>query len=625
MPNTSWTITYGDYHFAIDRATLTYRLADVKTGTVWAEGLSIGHITFEEKSTGSRSRYDFGQSTLFSLSEKAGAQGKEILFGLDCLGIPIDLYFTCAEQEIKLTVEANRDSKTHRVREVCLLPGLCAAPDDGASYLVVPQAEGFIALARDVPDKLRDFPVWDKLTMPFVGAVRGAEPARSALALMTDSAYASARRTRMENGAAALEWVYGADPERRRLELRVQIFPGGDHIRIARAYREKIVGERNHATLRRKLREKAAVDNLLGGALVRFTVDSSGKPFQAASDVVQAAQGQSEELIRVARDLREETGVERGVCLLSAWLKDGESPEQWLLVSPEAGDADSLRTACEAIRETGFPAGLHIGAAREGLEQRLPEIEALCAPDAWLDASQAGQALGEAPPAKRSRWDDMDERMAAIRRYQERGAVFGSAQGNDWSAIACDFWWPAFASEPLPDAASRRNKTAFVPLQAVVYHDSVVSYPLSLTPQEPHRFLHSLLMLAPPMYDLRPETYFDAATGVREYVRRTYAVLAPLHRLSFPAFLTGHRFLTPDYQVEEAHYSNGARVIVNNHTTEPFENADVSLPPLGFLAEHPQFIAHDALRVGEETFPGRAWRITHARDEKSQSSESYAV
>jgi hypothetical protein len=128
--------------------------------------------------------------------------------------------------------------------------------------------------------------------------------------------------------------------------------------------------------------------------------------------------------------------------------------------------------------------------------------------------------------------------------------------------------------------------------------------------------LRCLLALAPPAYHLTKEGYFRSPGGDREGVRRTWAVLGPLHRLAFPAFVTGHRFLTDDFLVEETRWSNGARVVVNQRTDDGFEADDIVLPPLGFVAEHAQMVAHDALRYGSETFAARAWRVTRSRDDK---------
>lgn len=586
-PNQIFRVAFGPYDLALDRTALTYRLIETQTGTVWAEDLSVGWVEFEDRVTGGLSRYELGQARLFSLSERAGAQGKEILFGLDCLGIPIDVYVTCRETEIQLTVEANRDSKTHRISEFCLLPDLCAAPDDGHSYLVLPRGEGAILLTRDAPAEVGFLPVWDAssgVVMPFFGAVRGQGEQRSALALLTDSAYAALRLERGENGSAALSAHYTRDPERRRLDLRIVLLPGGDHVAIARAYRDKIVGEKQHILLRRKARERPPVDTLMGGALVTFPIQpgARGRQFQSFAEAVE-----------VARDLKNALGMERAACLFDGWSPDDEG----------------LGQAIEEIRALGFLAGVE---ARHGRD--LSEIADRGAPNVLFLEGTAGLPLDEDfSDAPDSRWDDMDRRMERIARAHERFPVFGSDGGCDWSAIACDFWRGVLPDSREQESAGSLRWSARAPLYSVVYHDSVVAFPYH--PIQPEFFLRTLLALSPPHYFLDHASYFNAATGLREHVRRTWAVLAPLHRLCFPAFLTAHRFLPPDFTVEEARYSNGARVIANLGDA-PFENDEIALPPWGFVAEHPRLLAHDALRYAGETFATRAWRVARSRDEK---------
>lgn len=587
-------IVYGDYDLAIDRGTLRYSLVETKTGTVWADDLSLGFIAFEDRDNGELSRYDFGQAVLVSLSEKAGAQGKEVLFGLDCVGVPIDLYFTCTEREIQLTVEANRDSATHRVRDVCLLPGLCCVPNNDTAFLVVPNLEGALLRARDVAALENSAPLrfWDPngLSMPFWGAVRGAGDRRSALGLITDSAYGALHVARTSDGGASLDPHFERDPERRRLDIRLLTLPGEDHVGIARAYREKIVGERQHVLLRRKVRERPPVDMLLGGANLQFPSFADAAP--------------------VARDLKENGGVERALCVFRGFSVDTARG------FVGADDENGMRQAVRDIQALGFLAGaaLHGEIDLDAARRDLPEVKRRYNLDAlFLDTTTAAPLQGEPGPGHgRSRWDDLDRRMDLIALVHEHFPVFGGDVGMDWSALACDYWEGILADPYEPD---NPFAAVCVPLYAAVYHDAVVAYPqhhAALDRNKPKRFLRSLRALCPPCYVL-DKSYFDS--GVREYVRRTCAVLAPLHRLCFPAFLTAHRFLTPDFAVEEARYSNGARVLVNSGDAL-YENDEIVLPPRGFWAEHEQFVAHDALRVGQETFPQRAWRIVRARDDK---------
>ena len=95
------------------------------------------------------------------------------------------------------------------------------------------------------------------------------------------------------------------------------------------------------------------------------------------------------------------------------------------------------------------------------------------------------------------------------------------------------------------------------------------------------------------------------------------------HALTFPAFLTAHKVLTPDFLVEEAHYSDKTQVLINQSETDEYDAGDFLLPPGGFYVHHPQFEAHDALRVRTVTFSHRAWRIRRSLEGKPlEQSES---
>ncbi|MBC8103954.1 MAG: hypothetical protein H7Z41_15380 [Cytophagales bacterium] len=560
--NTLWQIAFGDYDFALDRRTLTYQLTDTKTGAVWADRLSVGWLTLEEAATGKQTRYAFGDMKLVSLSEKSGQQGKRILIGLDCQGVPVDLYFICSQKEIQLTVEASRDTRTHRVQDIGLLPGLVSVPDDGVSYLVIPQREGAILRAADGPAAMRSLPIWDSprgVTMPFIGAVQSrtfSEP-DSALALITDSVYGAFHLARREDGSATLDTRYTRDPERRRLDLRLMVLPEQNHAGVARAYRSKIIGERSHVTLRQKIREQPRTESLLGAAWFLLSAAQSAE----ASDI--------------ARRWKQELGVERAVWWLSS-PPDRPLPEGHLLLH------EATRRSQEGDREaTGHEVCF--------FESHFP-----------LDG------LG-----KETAWSILETGLEDIAKVRESFAVVGSADGSDWRNLAADYWLPSKA----PVIPADDVETIAVPLYPAVYHDSlVVPHPILASHQT--SFLRALRNLAPPLYDLRTSESTDT------FVERTYAVLGPLHHLSFAAFLNEHRFLTPDFTVEEARYTNGASVLINQSATETYENEQVSLPPFGFYVEHSRMTAHDALRVGVETFPKRAFRIARSQDSKPLSESA---
>jgi hypothetical protein len=543
VSNTLWHIAFGDYDLSVDRRTLTYHLTEIKTGTVWADGLSLGWMEVEERATGAITRHDFGAMRVVSVSEKSAPTGKRILFGLDCDGIPVDVYVIAGLREVQIIVEANRDSATHHVHGFGLLPGICTVPDDSRSHIVLPLHRGVLISAADLSrdGSLPPFHIWRHpgITMPFCGTVQVQENQSSALALLTDSVYGAYHLRRHEDGKAEANLHFARDPERRRLDLRVVVIPDGDYISIARTYRDKIIGQNNHVTLRRKIRTAPEVEQLIGAAWMN----------------------QAHENMTPHNLITNE--VDRVVLMR---LQSDENVTMHHLVSSCKG----------AVTETPIS-------------------------EVWPGLIAAHNYA--APMEAESLWDAMDEEINRLALARNNTPVVGSIDAADWRNITIDY-----ARGNWLHWQERNFQT--VPLFAAVYHDSVVT-PYPIWPDNPYRFLEALLLLSPPEYVRE-----NIST---EYICRTYAVLSHLHRLTFPAFLTRHLFLLQDEifgEVEEAHYSDGTRVLVNHQQWQAYENSEFYLPPTGFYVRHPQMEAHDALRIGDQTFDTRAWRIRRSLDGK---------
>ena len=578
----TWNLTFGPYALTIDRKTLRYRLTDT-TGTVWADDLPLGGIVLENVETGETTHHDFADARLVSLSEKASHQGKRILFGLDVAGVPIDIYLIGSQSEIQITVEASRDTRAFRVVEVGLLPELVAVPDDGVSYLVLPIGEGAMARAADMPDAPGGYRVWRGLRMPFVGAVRGQGDNRAALGLITDSAYAVFRRVKAGDGGVSLSPVYTRDPERRRLDIRLVLLPGGDHIAIARAYRDKIVGERNHVTLRRKIRDRPRLDELIGTAFIHI-------PDLAHEDMTAA------QIAGVMGAVRADTGIERSI---------------WSVNAKYAREPEDLEAIRDAVKRNGLL--MATGHAKLGLEDILNNTEGFEFDPILTHSVFLGILRSQRPV--NSYWEDIEARTDVVDKLHERGLLVSSSGFGDWASISLDTW--SIGSSRRPTWLKPEITYHSLPLESVVYHDSVITQFVHLSEKHPTSHLNLLLLCTVPSYDVVPDVYFDPASGMREYMRRTYAVLGPLHRLTFPAFLVAHRFLTDDFLVEEAVYSDKTRVVINQHPTDAYESDDLHLPPHGFYVRHGQMEAHHALRIGDTRFDGRAWRVRRSRDGKS--------
>ena len=608
-----WSIAYGDYELIVDRRALTYQLTETKTGTIWADSLSLGWVALESRETGEITRHDFGSLRCVSVSEKAGPQGKRILFGLDLHGVPIDFYLICSQREIQIQVEANRDSKTYKVAGFGILPDLCTIPNDEISYLVIPIGDGAMAFAQDAPETSLSLPIWDfadGLTMPFVGAVR--KSPNSAIALITDSAYGGFGIGQNQDRGARLNLYYSRDPERRRLDVRVVIIPNGDHVSIARAYREKLVQENNHITLRRKMRERPLIELLIGSMIFDPIPMISHWTHQNIADGVHWLRHSGKVNRAFIINIGEQATTLRFVRNIIARER---SDSNFLFGIDDSWDAPSDWSRSEPSEEVRLSAVLP------------PPINAILK-DAIFKPEGAfalvGFHLAYEPLweiESESRWRDLERRMA---RCTEIGNGLGGVAahgGVDWSSPVMDMWIALIHFAAERNAPFHHRK---IPLYAVVYHDSVMATGIPLHFLSREAFLRILLNLS--LFGCEFPAYLNERDKFASEIQQVVAVIAPLHQLTFSAFLTTHRFLTPDFKVEEAIYSDKTRVVINQSERDVYETPEFALPPLGFYVRHSQMEAHDALRVGDQTFPTRAWRIRRARDGKPlETSEDVII
>jgi hypothetical protein len=498
--NTTFRIAFGNYELSLDRKALTYSLTETVTRTSWAKELSVGWIELKDRETQQIARYAFGDCKVISVSEKMSGTGKRILLGLDTPeGIPIDIYFTCAEKEIQLTVEASRDSKTHELHRICLLPDLCG---DVTNY-VLPMGEGALVFPENLPTSSMQLPVWQHtgLSMPFIGGIKS----NSALCLITDSAYASAQLSQY-----SCDWVYARDPERRRLEIRLIFIPNGDYISIARVYRDKLVSERAHITLRKKMREKPELQNLLSS--------------------IGALYSNTEKVLRESNIL-----------------------------------------PCALIPDNAL---------------NLPEFQS------------------------ENYWTEMEE-VFERDIFQEKAILFSRNQ-NDWLNSKIDVLIHKSNGNP-----SDIKEIIPVPLHNVVYHDSVlIGFKIDkcslmylkciLNSGFPIAYFFEKEMIVASCYEWGPRA--------KRLTYRMQKIMSLINHVNFTSFAIAHRFLNNEFYVQEIEYSNKMKIVVNFNTEEEYSHESYSLPPLGFLVTHPELIAHDALRIGEETFATRAWRVRRGEE-----------
>ena len=223
-------------------------------------------------------------------------------------------------------------------------------------------------------------------------------------------------------------------------------------------------------------------------------------------------------------------------------------------------------------------------------------------------------------------WEYMDERLQASDSLS--GELLHGGSLNEWAAPVTDFvqqWSPGdeFLGKGFaPLHHPYKIAYSAVPLLSVAYHDCFIWHHfieganwLDLAGRQ-RNFLDALITLSAPMFKMVDADASDTERNDFAFMERVTAVLPPLHTLCFSAFLVSHRFLTPDCLVEEAVYSNQTRIVINRSETETYQTEELALPPLGFYVQHRQMEAFDALRIGENEYQARAWRVVRSRDGK---------
>ena len=114
---------------------------------------------------------------------------------------------------------------------------------------------------------------------------------------------------------------------------------------------------------------------------------------------------------------------------------------------------------------------------------------------------------------------------------------------------------------------------------------------------------------APPTTEKEQEGFFVRADNgwaqglhpLDRFLKNTHEILGPLNRLSSGLLLTDYELLTPDGQVRRSVFGDGRIEVVvnlgeNDYTCHPKRWGEVVLPPNGFLAHTPEFLAFAARR-----------------------------
>lgn len=178
-----------------------------------------------------------------------------------------------------------------------------------------------------------------------------------------------------------------------------------------------------------------------------------------------------------------------------------------------------------------------------------------------------------------SRRQDMENRQELLSLSHELGLVTGSERGSDWAVPYVEYFegttthWIHPNGQTLQDIPPspeyiRRNLDSGqrVPLYQLVYHDAVMTTwwwgDGNFRPEALWDVKDAFNLL----YATAPILIADDVQLLRERADRimqTYRHVCELARRLMFDEMIDHRWCTPDREVQETHFSSGARVVVN--------------------------------------------------------------
>ena len=433
------------------------------------------------------------------------------------------------------------------------------------------------------------------------------------------------------------------------------------YVGMAKAYRNYVKKTGRFVSLKEKIERNPEVEKLIGAPDIKIYVYTNrpDRPYYRSwSEPVlngyRRVHTTFEEVGEMAEELKQ-NGIDRALILLGGWNRAGYDREHIDMWPPAdaAGGKAALGQAAKKVRELGYVFSLHdnyqdiyldspsydkkyvmknkdgsekLGGIWDGglcrlvcskkqLELIKKTVEQVMEhtdiSSYYLDTITSAllyECWDEEHPLTRA------EDRAAKQRVldyltNEKGLIAGGEAGIDWAVEYVPFFegLPGDSVGYFSGVESARFGIS-APLFNLVYHDAVICYwqhgqPFGREDHENH-VLHDLLSGQPSSWSLVREQWQD----LLPLIKQCYEILGRLHRRTAHAEMTNHKFLTPDYMVQESSFEDGTRVMINYGITT-YEKEGIRIAPKGFIVDF----------LGEETIHGSFNRLaaieSNAREE----------
>jgi len=414
-------------------------------------------------------------------------------------------------------------------------------------------------------------------------------------------------------------------------KMRIELVENG-YVGMAKRYKEEAKQSGRFVTLKEKMADNPEVAKIIGAPDLKVYIYTNRKntpKLRAWSGPVlngySRVHTSFDQVAEISDDLSE-MGVEKTMILLGGWNRMGYDREHVDMWPPAegAGGIDGLRQACLQVKDHGYLFALHdnyndfypdapsydekyiikredgsIGlggvwdgglthhiatsAIEELLNRNMKRIEGHIPLNAYyFDViTNTSHEENYDPENLMTRRQDLAYRKALLKNVQDRGLVVGGERGTDWALPVVSF------CEGLQGGGGDYHRGVgyrlglTVPLFYLVYRECVVGYWQHGTPygREDHanHVLLDVLYGQPSSWSLVYEQWED----LKPLYKQTYELLGRLHQKTAHFAMIDHQYLSEDYMVQRAEFSDGTVVWVNFGITT-FESEFVTIPPKGF-------------------------------------------
>lgn len=501
------------------------------------------------------------------------------------------------------------------------LPNLMFPTPIESECLVLPSGEGKLIRKSKGRYDRRFYRFLMSLNMRWFGGLRGEQ---GWLAIV-DEGHADAGVLQTQLCTTPV-WTKSLGRWQGRRVVRYRFTTGG-YVGMAKAFRTWAKENGCFKTLQEKMESCPSIANLIGGRGVSFFMASTFKKsrYEERCEQIPAKFADREDGVvafltyadvnKIIAECKT-MGMKKGVFKLHGWINGGydESyPNIWP-PEPKLGTIEELRELCGEKdpyitclhdnyqdiypQSASFPQGVCIrrdgsfllggmwaggqcyilNSARslEAAQENWPRLASLGVRSLYADTVTA-ESFHESYERghEQTRSQDEARKVKLMKFFCDQGLLLSSEHGMDVGVPYTAFTWTPFA----------RLAGETVPLWSLVYHDCVVGHRPTWSPEEasskpemqPSKYLDNLLWGQAFVFGgFTAENW----ASYRELFKNTLYIDQWHERIGLSE-MTGHRFLSEDYQVEQTEYANGAAIVVN-YASEPRQVEGQTIPAVGY-------------------------------------------